>query len=180
MRYCSINKKKKIILKNIGKSGGVIWWRVCYRRGLPRQVFRRSVRQIKIDVSAAEAAGGFTPKIGCGYPCKCSFHLVNPVMMADTQPLLQLFLTVVSKTIFEAISGTLEIKKWNSWNYSDLLCVMCEKYEENIEHFMTCEAYGKVTREINWREVFENNISNQNIVAKEIKKKKTVHKKKQT
>ena len=35
---------------------------------------------------------------------------------------------------------------------------------------MTCEAYGKVAWEINWREVFENNVSNQNIVAKEIKK----------
>ena len=100
-------------------------------------IFRRSVRQIKNNVSAAEAAGGFPPKRGRGYPCckgstvQCihccslkyydrqrpylaqqraatpasefaavcvrllSFHLVNPVMMADTQPLLQPFLPVV-------------------------------------------------------------------------------------
>ena len=55
---------------------------------------------------------------------------------------------------------------------------MCEKYEENIEHFMTCEAYGKVTWEINWREVFENNVSNQNIVAKEIKRRQFIRKRK--
>ena len=86
--------------------------------------------------------------------------------------------TSLSKTIFEARSGTLEIKSWNSWNYSDLLCVMRETFEENIEPFMSCEAYGKVTWEINWREVFENNKSNQNIVAKEIKRRQFIRKKK--
>ena len=58
-------------------------------------IFRRSVRQIKNDVSAAEAAGGFHPKWGRGYPCKGSFHLVNLVIMVYTQPLLQPFLPVV-------------------------------------------------------------------------------------
>ena len=32
-------------------------------------IFKRSVRRIKNDVSAAEAAGGFPPKRGRGFPC---------------------------------------------------------------------------------------------------------------
>ena len=66
-------------------------------------IFRRSVCQIKNDVSAAEAAGGFPPKRGRGYPCKGSFHLVNPVMMADTQPLLQPFLPVVGLVLHPSL-----------------------------------------------------------------------------
>ena len=63
-----------------------------------------------------------------------------------------------------------DIKTWNSWKYSYLLCVMCEKYEENLEHFMTCRAYGKETFETNWTEVFGNIVVNQNTVAKETRR----------
>ena len=86
--------------------------------------------------------------------------------------------TSLSKTIFEARSGILDIKTWNSWKYSDLLCVMCEKYEENMDHFMTCRAYGKEPLETNWTEVFGNIVVNQNIVAKEIKRRQFMRKRK--
>ena len=51
--------------------------------------------------------------------------------------------TTLSKTIFSVRAGTLDIKIWNSWNYENTLCVMCEMFEETIEHFMTCKTYGK-------------------------------------
>ena len=47
------------------------------------------------------------------------------------------------KTIFSLRAGTLDIKIWNSWNYENTLCVMCEMLEETIEHFMTCKTYEK-------------------------------------
>ena len=43
----------------------------------------------------------------------------------------------MSKTIFSARSGTLDIKEWNSWNHQDKLCIMCKLWEENFKHFMT-------------------------------------------
>ena len=55
---------------------------------------------------------------------------------------------------------------------------MCGKYEENIEHFMTCRAYGKVSLEINWREIYGNNVLNQVQVAKEIKRRQFIRKRK--
>ena len=74
--------------------------------------------------------------------------------------------TSLSKTIFSVRSGTLDIKVWNAWNYDNNLCVMCSLTEENIEHFMTCRAYGKVAWEVNWKLIFENNVEQQNKVAK--------------
>ena len=68
--------------------------------------------------------------------------------------------TILSKTIFSVRSGTLDLKVWNSWNYENSLCVMCEMLEENIEHFMSCEAYGKTSWEIDWKEIFGNNVKN--------------------
>ena len=65
------------------------------------------------------------------------------------------------------------MKVWNEWNYEDSPCVMCSFLEENIGHFMTCSTYRKVAWEINWKEIFQNNVENQNSVAKNVKKKKT-------
>ena len=62
--------------------------------------------------------------------------------------------TYLFQNIFAARSGTLDIKIWNSWNQTNLLCVICGKYKENIKHFMTCRAYGKESLEINWREIY--------------------------
>ena len=55
---------------------------------------------------------------------------------------------------------------------------MCETLEENIEHFMSCIAYWKISWDINWKQIFGNNVKNQNTVAKEVKTK-TVHKEKE-
>ena len=55
---------------------------------------------------------------------------------------------------------------------------MCEMLEENIEHFMSCEAYGKTSWEIDWKEIFGNNVKNQNTVAKEVKRRQFIRKKK--
>ena len=55
---------------------------------------------------------------------------------------------------------------------------MCEMLEENIEHFMSCESYGKTSWEIDWKEIFGSNVKNQNTVAKEIKRRQFIRKKK--
>ena len=55
---------------------------------------------------------------------------------------------------------------------------MCEMLEENIEHFMSCESYGKTSWEIDWKEIFGNNFKNQNTVAKEVKRRQFIRKKK--
>ena len=51
---------------------------------------------------------------------------------------------------------------------------MCSLVEENIEHFMTCSTYGKVAWEINWKEIYLNNVKNQNCVAKEVKQRQFI------
>ena len=56
--------------------------------------------------------------------------------------------THLLKIIFLLRSGTLDIKKWNSWKYDDNLCVMCDIKEENITHFLECYKYGKEKIEI--------------------------------
>ena len=73
----------------------------------------------------------------------------------------------------------MDIKIWNEWNYHDTLCVMCALEDENIEHFMSCESYGKKTSwEIDWKEIFGNNVKNQNTVAKDAKRRQFRRKKK--
>ena len=43
-------------------------------------------------------------------------------------------------------SGTLGMKYFNEWNYSDNPCVMCKWTEETIDHFMSFCAYGKTSK----------------------------------
>ena len=86
--------------------------------------------------------------------------------------------TALSKTIFIVRAGTLDIKTWNSWYYENTLCVMCEMLEETIEHFMTCKTYGKTSWEIDWKLIFLDNVENQNTVAKEVKRRQYIRKKK--
>ena len=45
--------------------------------------------------------------------------------------------TVLSKIIFSARAGIIDIKSLNEWKYSDLICVMCEISEETLDHFMS-------------------------------------------
>ena len=82
----------------------------------------------------------------------------------------------LSKTIFSARSGTLDIKSWNSWNYENVLCVMCNKWEENLQHFMTCSSYGNNPLQIHWSKLFENNVKDQVSIAKDIKRRQFLRK----
>ena len=84
--------------------------------------------------------------------------------------------TVLSKIIFSVRSGTLDLKIWNDWKYNDTLCVMCQLSEEDFQHFITCEAYGNEPLEINWQEMFGNDVSYQNIIAKEVKSRHNMRK----
>ena len=85
--------------------------------------------------------------------------------------------TYLSRTIFSVRSGTLDIKVWNEWNYENKLCVLCSVSEESCEHYMSCSTYGKVSCEIRWKEILLNNVENQIIVAKEVKRRKYLRKK---
>ena len=86
--------------------------------------------------------------------------------------------TTLSKTIFSVRAGTLDIKIWNSWIYENTLCVMCEMLEETIEHIMTCKTYGKISWANDWRLIYLDNVENQNSVAKEVKRRQFIKKKK--
>ena len=41
----------------------------------------------------------------------------------------------------------------------------------NLKNLMTCRAYENVAWEVNWKDIFENNVENQIIVAKEVKRR---------
>ena len=82
--------------------------------------------------------------------------------------------TLLSKIIFSVRSGTLDIKLWNDWNYSETLCVMCARVEESIEHFMTCEQYGNEIK-IPWTDIFGNDSDKQCLIANEIKNRQLSH-----
>ena len=78
--------------------------------------------------------------------------------------------TLLSQIIFSVRSGTMDIKSWNEWNYQNILCVMCEKSEENINHFMTCTLYGEEI-ETPLEEIFGNEVDKQCLIAIEIKRR---------
>ena len=77
--------------------------------------------------------------------------------------------TSLSKIIFLLRSGTLDIKKWNSWKYDDNLCVMCDIKEENITHFLECTEYGNKHIEID--EIYTQNTENQFSIAKQVEER---------
>ena len=85
--------------------------------------------------------------------------------------------TKLSKTIFQIRAGTFDIKSWRKWDYDDNLCVACQLCEENMEHFMTCESYGRKNK-TNWRKIYENDsaIEEKIAIAKEAIERKTVRK----
>ena len=53
----------------------------------------------------------------------------------------------------------------------DIYCVMCKVLEESFEHFMNCKAYGKSSIETNLTEIFENDVYQQNIIARDIQRR---------
>ena len=79
---------------------------------------------------------------------------------------------VLSKLIFSARSGTLDLKVLNEWNYNDKTCVMCKSFEENFDHFMKCYSYGQTELKVLHTEIFGNNHEDQFEIAKGIKKKR--------
>ena len=85
-----------------------------------------------------------------------------------------------SKTLFKIIcsirSGTLDIKSLNEWKYSDVNCVMCEMLEENLNHFMSCQAYGNNPLTVYWKQIFENHPEEQNEIALEVKRRQNIRK----
>ena len=84
--------------------------------------------------------------------------------------------TVLSKIIFSARAGIIDIKSLNEWKYSDLICVMCEMTEETLEHFMSCEAYGNKHRKVPWKQILENDPEEQTETAIEMKRRQHLRK----
>ena len=64
--------------------------------------------------------------------------------------------TALFSIIFSVRSGTLDLKNWQEWNYTDKLCVMGKLSEETIYHFMSCPAYGKTSLEKDWKIIYGN------------------------
>ena len=84
--------------------------------------------------------------------------------------------TAISKIIFSVRSGTLDLKDWHPWKYSDNLCVMCKLSDENIKHFMSCKAYGMDSLDIDWKLIYENEPETQFKIAEEIKRRHNLRK----
>ena len=83
--------------------------------------------------------------------------------------------TSTSKTIFSIRSKTLDLKTWNQWKYRDELCVMRLKTSETMEHFVSCDLFES-TLDIDWKYILSDNLEEQVITGKIIKKR---HKKRQ-
>ena len=63
-----------------------------------------------------------------------------------------------------------KVKQTNSQNTSSMW-VMCNMLEENMDHFISCLAYGKSRNEINWKDIFEKDSEKQNSMALEISRR---------
>ena len=87
--------------------------------------------------------------------------------------------TTLSKIIFSARAGIIDLKSLNEWKYNDLNCVMCEKAVENFDHFMSCEAYGNNHMKVHWNKIFENDPEEQNEIAIEIQRRQHLRKRKE-
>ena len=76
--------------------------------------------------------------------------------------------TYLTKTIFSVRAGTIDLKCFNEWKYESDKCVMCNLIPENLDHFISCKEYehGKLT--IEWKEIFLDDVDNQNKITKEV------------
>jgi hypothetical protein len=86
--------------------------------------------------------------------------------------------TTLSKIIFSVRSQTFDIKAWQPWKYFDNLCVLCHIKEENMNHFMICDACENVAPEKNWTNIFENKPDEQFRIAKLVKQRLRIRNKK--
>jgi len=84
----------------------------------------------------------------------------------------------LSKEIFQIRSGTFDVKTLRKWDYNDNLCVACQLKEENMGHFMTCEAYGRKPK-ADWENIYGNRCENKEMVliAQEATARKKLRKK---
>ena len=57
-------------------------------------------------------------------------------------------------------------------------CVICEIEPENIDHFMNCIDYGHGRKIIDWKEIYLDDVHNQNDIAKEVKRRQFIRKNK--
>ena len=73
--------------------------------------------------------------------------------------------TKIAKVVFNTRAGTFDLKSWKQWNYEDNLCVMCSLKEETLNHFMTCESYGR--KKLPCEEIFDNDIDCQYEIGNE-------------
>ena len=78
--------------------------------------------------------------------------------------LVEIKSTSVLKIIFSTRSKTLDIKENNPWKYELDLCVMCLEVSEIMDHFINCDSYGDKL-EVNWKDIYEENIKNQFIIG---------------
>ena len=76
--------------------------------------------------------------------------------------------TSLSKIIFGARSGTLDIKEWNIWKYEDNICAKCETAAETMSNFMT---YGEDSYVKQWKDIYRNNPNIKYEIAWKIRKR---------
>ena len=84
--------------------------------------------------------------------------------------------TYLTKTIFSVRAGTIDLKCFNEWKYESDKCVMCDLVLENLDHFMSCKEYGHGKLTIEWKEIFLDDVNNQNKIAKEVKRRLFIRK----
>ena len=77
----------------------------------------------------------------------------------------------LSKIIFSIRSKTFDIKVWQEWKYNDNACVACYVHEENMEHFLLCQAYENCPQENNWKIILEDHPEKQVSIAKVAQKR---------
>ena len=71
----------------------------------------------------------------------------------------------LSQIIFAVRSKTFDVKLWQEWKYQDGLCVMCQKDQEDMDHFVNCKHYETEHEGIDWKQILENHVEKQYEIA---------------
>ena len=77
--------------------------------------------------------------------------------------------TSLTRVIFSIRSRTLDIKEWNPWKYTDVLCVKCDEIE-TMDHFVICKSYGE-TLELLWTDIYSESIEKQIEIGRFVQKR---------
>ena len=89
--------------------------------------------------------------------------------------------TELSKLIYKARGGTLDIKINKKWKYEDELCVGCGKNPETVEEILSCKELGdeneKFTTQVTFGWVFGESVEKMVEVAKVLRKRFKVRQK---